>query len=54
LVPGDVGLSAQQVTEAVLFAPSTRPGRYTVLEYLNLSESAARGAVESFIREYGS
>jgi glycerol-1-phosphate dehydrogenase [NAD(P)+] len=53
LVPKQVGLSVEQFTEAVLFAPSTRPGRYTVLEYLNLSETSARDAVESFIREYG-
>jgi glycerol-1-phosphate dehydrogenase [NAD(P)+] len=53
LVPKQVGLTVEQFTEAVLFAPSTRPGRYTVLEYLNLSETAARDAVESFIREYG-
>ena len=34
VTPHDVGLTAEQFTEAVMLAPSTRPGRYTILEHL--------------------
>lgn len=54
LVPGDVGLSAEQFAEAVAFAPSTRPGRYTVLEYLNLDEEKILTSVRKYIQEFGS
>ncbi|GAB3652460.1 iron-containing alcohol dehydrogenase family protein [Actinocorallia lasiicapitis] len=54
MVPGDVGLTAEQFARAVAFAPSTRPGRYTVLEYLNLDEEALLPVVRKHIQEFGS
>ncbi|WP_285773530.1 iron-containing alcohol dehydrogenase family protein [Microtetraspora sp. NBRC 13810] len=51
--PGDVGLTAEQFTEAVMLAPATRPGRYTILEHLRLSESEARERVEDYVRAVG-
>ena len=38
--PADLGLSHAEFTKAVLQAPATRPGRYTVLERLDLDERA--------------
>jgi glycerol-1-phosphate dehydrogenase [NAD(P)+] len=35
--PADIGLSGAQFGEAVALAPRTRPGRYTILEHLDLS-----------------
>lgn len=53
VAPGDVGLTHEQFTEAVMLAPSTRPGRYTILEHLRLSEHEVRGRVEDYVRAVG-
>ncbi|MBX6383555.1 MAG: iron-containing alcohol dehydrogenase family protein [Microbispora sp.] len=53
VVPGDVGLTVDQFTAAVMLAPSTRPGRYTILEHLRLSEHEVRGRVEDYVRAVG-
>ncbi|ETK33471.1 dehydrogenase [Microbispora sp. ATCC PTA-5024] len=53
VVPGDVGLTAEQFAEAVMLAPSTRPGRYTILEHLRLSESEVRAKVEDYVGAVG-
>ncbi|MCP2335371.1 glycerol-1-phosphate dehydrogenase [NAD(P)+] [Actinomadura rupiterrae] len=52
-VPGDVGLTAEQFADAVSFAPETRPGRYTILEHLDLDAAAVRAAVDDYVRAYG-
>jgi glycerol-1-phosphate dehydrogenase [NAD(P)+] len=52
-VPADLGLSAEQFTEAVLLAPSTRPDRYTILEHLDLDPVATRARVDEFVATYG-
>jgi len=46
--PADLGLRPDQFTKAVMHAPSTRPGRYTILEALALDESATAGRVQAF------
>jgi glycerol-1-phosphate dehydrogenase [NAD(P)+] len=43
--PAHVGLSDQQFLEAVLYAPATRPDRYTILEHLALSETDIAAAI---------
>jgi glycerol-1-phosphate dehydrogenase [NAD(P)+] len=52
--PPDLGLSEDQFVQAVLHAPATRPDRYTILEYLDLSEEEVRrhvrGALDTFDR----
>lgn len=53
VVPGDVGLTTDQFTAAVMLAPSTRPGRYTILEHLRLSEPEVRARVEDYVRAVG-
>lgn len=50
VTPGDAGLSEEQFTAAVMLAPSTRPGRYTILEHLRLSESETRERVAGYVR----
>jgi len=52
-LPGDVGLSVEQFTEAVLYAPRTRPGRYTILEYLELDRGETLKAVEQYVEAHG-
>ena len=44
----DLGLSQAEFTKAVLHAPATRPGRYTILERLGLDECATARQVDDF------
>ena len=52
--PADLGLSLAEFTKAVLHAPATRPGRYTILERLDLDERAIAERVEDFAAVIGS
>jgi len=52
--PADLGLSHAEFTKAVLHAPATRPGRYTILERLALDECAIAERVEDFAAAVGS
>jgi glycerol-1-phosphate dehydrogenase [NAD(P)+] len=47
--PEQVGLSAAQFTEAVVYAPATRPGRYTILERLAMTPAQAADRVEEYV-----
>lgn len=51
-VPADLGLSDAQFAAAVAHAPTTRPGRYTILEKLALSEAEIADRVEAFTPRY--
>jgi glycerol-1-phosphate dehydrogenase [NAD(P)+] len=53
LLPKDVGLSDEQFAKAVVNAPQTRPGRYTILEYLGLDEATAVKTVGEYVRVIG-
>jgi glycerol-1-phosphate dehydrogenase [NAD(P)+] len=46
--PADLGLTGEQFTKAVMHAPSTRPGRYTILERLDLPEDEIASRVAEF------
>jgi glycerol-1-phosphate dehydrogenase [NAD(P)+] len=50
--PGDVGLSAAEFTKAVMCAPDTRPGRYTVLERHDMTETQAAERVDEYVRSF--
>src|SRR5215471_4235428 len=52
--PADLGLSRAEFTKAVLHAPATRPGRYTILERLALDECAIARRVADFAAAVGS
>lgn len=51
-LPSDVGLTDDQFVKAVLYAPKTRPGRMTILEHLDLDETAVRDTVAEYVRTY--
>jgi len=53
VVPADIDLEVDQFTEAALFAPQTRPGRYTILEHLDLGPQQMTTAVEDYIAAIG-
>jgi glycerol-1-phosphate dehydrogenase [NAD(P)+] len=50
--PGDIGMSPAEFARAVAFAPETRPGRYTILERLSMSEAETAKRVEEYVRAY--
>ncbi len=50
--PADLGLSLADFTKAVELAPATRPGRYTILERLGMSEAETAKRVEEYARAY--
>ena len=52
--PADLGLGHAEFTKAVLHAPATRPGRYTILERLALDECATAERVGAFTAAMGS
>jgi len=48
-LPEQVGLTAEQFTRAVVHAPQTRPGRYTILERLAMSPAQVAQRVEDYV-----
>jgi glycerol-1-phosphate dehydrogenase [NAD(P)+] len=50
--PGDLGLSAADFTKAIMCAPGTRPGRYTVLERSGMTEAQAAARVDEYVRSF--
>ena len=53
LVPSDVGLDEEEFVRAVVHAPDTRPGRFTILEHLDLSESEIGRSVADYVETVG-
>jgi glycerol-1-phosphate dehydrogenase [NAD(P)+] len=51
-LPKDLGLDADQFTQAVMRAPSTRPDRYTILEHLALDEQAAKSRIDEYVAAF--
>jgi glycerol-1-phosphate dehydrogenase [NAD(P)+] len=49
----DLGLSDEQFAQAVSWAPSTRPDRYTILEHLDMGEEEVRERVRAYGEAYG-
>ncbi|HEV2640950.1 MAG TPA: iron-containing alcohol dehydrogenase family protein [Actinocrinis sp.] len=47
-----LGLDIEEFVQAVQYAPQTRPGRYTILEHLDLSENDIRDAVKDYANTY--
>jgi glycerol-1-phosphate dehydrogenase [NAD(P)+] len=48
--PTELGLSLAEFTAAVRYAPETRPGRYTILERLELTEAEIAERVEAYVK----
>ncbi|SEG17270.1 glycerol-1-phosphate dehydrogenase [NAD(P)+] [Actinacidiphila yanglinensis] len=54
VLPEEIGFSAREFVEAVRFAPRTRPGRFTVLEHLDLSDTEIRDAYADYAKTISS
>ncbi|MEV1286670.1 iron-containing alcohol dehydrogenase family protein [Micromonospora sp. NPDC049679] len=46
--PADVGLTDDQFVDAVVYAPRTRPDRYTIIEHLDLGPDEIRGRLADY------
>ncbi len=53
IVPSDVGLGHDEFVRAVVHAPDTRPGRFTILEHLDLSEDEIGRSVKDYVEAVG-
>lgn len=53
VIPAGLGLSGGQFARAVERAPQTRPGRYTILEHLDLRPPEIQAAVAEFVEVMG-
>ena len=51
--PAEVGLTSEQFAAVVQHAPATRPGRFTILEHLQLDTGQIAKAVEEYIVAVG-
>ncbi|WP_436775776.1 iron-containing alcohol dehydrogenase family protein [Yinghuangia sp. YIM S09857] len=54
IVPAQLGLTEAQFVDVLHHAPNTRPGRYTILEHLDLPPTTLHEAVRTYIDTYGS
>ncbi|WUD71890.1 iron-containing alcohol dehydrogenase family protein [Streptomyces sp. NBC_00510] len=52
--PGEIGFTEAEFVTAVEYAPQTRPGRYTILEHLELSTDQIRDAYADYAKTIGS
>ncbi|MFJ1747970.1 iron-containing alcohol dehydrogenase family protein [Streptomyces sp. NPDC088116] len=48
VLPEEIGFSADEFVRAVAYAPQTRPGRFTILEHLDLSTDQIRDAYSEY------
>jgi glycerol-1-phosphate dehydrogenase [NAD(P)+] len=53
IVPSDVGLDDAAFAQAVFHAPGTRPGRFTILEHLELSRDEIGRSVKDYVEAVG-
>ncbi|MFJ8934253.1 iron-containing alcohol dehydrogenase family protein [Streptomyces sp. NPDC102365] len=54
VLPEEIGFTPDEFVRVVEFAPSTRPGRYTILEHLDLSTDQIRDAYADYAKAIGS
>ncbi|MEZ0088870.1 iron-containing alcohol dehydrogenase family protein [Streptacidiphilus sp. EB129] len=54
VVAAQIGFSDEEFVAAVHFAPQTRPGRFTILEHLDLDPSAIRDAYTDYVKHVSS
>lgn len=54
VLPEEIGFTVAEFVRVVEFAPQTRPGRYTILEHLDLSTDQIRDAYADYAKAIGS
>lgn len=48
----DIGITQEELVEAIIYAPQTRPDRFTILEHKNLSHQEIKQLIEEFYEAY--
>ncbi|MFC4034644.1 iron-containing alcohol dehydrogenase family protein [Streptomyces polygonati] len=54
VLPAEIGFTETEFVEAVVYAPQTRPGRYTILEHLDLPATDIRDAYADYAKAISS
>jgi glycerol-1-phosphate dehydrogenase [NAD(P)+] len=54
VLPGEIGFSVDEFVRVVKFAPETRPGRYTILEHLDLKTEQIKDLYADYVKAIGS
>ncbi|MET9220377.1 iron-containing alcohol dehydrogenase family protein [Streptomyces sp. NPDC088197] len=54
VLPEEIGFTEPEFVEAVRYAPQTRPGRFTILEHLDLSATEIRDAYADYVKAISS
>jgi len=54
VTPEEIGFTGSEFMEAVAYAPQTRPGRFTILEHLDLSTDEIRDAYADYAKTISS
>ncbi|GAA0931553.1 iron-containing alcohol dehydrogenase family protein [Streptomyces thermoalcalitolerans] len=54
VLPTDIGFTVDEFVRVVEFAPETRPGRYTILEHLDLTSDQIKGLYLDYVKTIGS
>ncbi len=50
VLPEEIGFTADEFAATVAYAPQTRPGRFTILEHLDLSADQIRDAYADYAK----
>jgi len=53
ITPAELGISPERFVEAVLYGPSTRPDRFTILEHLQLDAQSVGAAYSEYLERFG-
>ncbi|KPI16514.1 hypothetical protein OK074_8408 [Actinobacteria bacterium OK074] len=54
VLPEEIGFTVDEFVQVVEFAPSTRPGRFTILEHLDLTTDQIKDAYADYAKAIGS
>lgn len=54
MLPEEIGFTVDEFVRAVEFAPETRPGRYTILEHLDLKPNQIKDIYADYVKAIGS
>ncbi|MEU9478182.1 iron-containing alcohol dehydrogenase family protein [Streptomyces sp. NPDC048191] len=54
VLPEEIGFSVDEFVRVVEFAPETRPGRYTILEHLDLKTNQIKDIYADYVKAIGS
>ncbi|MER5181124.1 iron-containing alcohol dehydrogenase family protein [Streptomyces sp. NPDC002896] len=54
VLPEEIGFTVDEFVQVVEFAPKTRPGRYTILEHLDLTTDQIKDAYADYAKAIGS